>query len=447
VLVGVPSAEGIYQLSISALDRPGRSVQSSLLIAISSPMEIPSFATRTASAHVTSLNYCRKLDANTSYQLQRDIGIEESAPCLQLSGPNIHIDLGGHSVRGRIVAKAIDINGITIENGSVICNFADTETDYGCIELIGDAGALKPVQIRNLIVRQLSTTTDNAARAVHIDWRAATNSLPPNEPAVRISGLTASVSTSKGPRSPVLGIQGANISVESDHNQLQCPAGSNACQGIVCYGVHACWVHANRIILSPNPHIDETARAILFDEMHDHANDFGEAWNNLIVANEGRAFRIRGSYNVWVHDNQIESAQNSETNSNYVAAIHLGDPDSGTDDLKDARVFHNTISISRGGIAIFARNALNAVVENNMLKCRAACDDILFASVRSPLVANDESHLTLRNNVGIGITLQTEVERGAELNICNSGSAAGIGQIYRFADCSAGKSSAIPGSQ
>jgi hypothetical protein len=198
-------------------------------------------------------------------------------------------------------------------------------------------------------------------------------------------------------------------------------------------------VHANRIILFPNPRVDETPRAILFDQLHDHATDFGEAWNNVIVANEGRAFRVRGSYNVWVHDNQIESAQNWDKNTNYVAAIHLGDPDAGTDDLKDTRIFRNAISIARGGIAIFARNARDVLVEDNTLKCRADCQDFLFASVRTPLEAGDDSRLTLRNNTGWGIPLQTEVERGAQLNICNSGSASGVGEIRRLSDCSVGK--------
>ena len=438
VLSGTPTSEGIFRLAITAVDGRGRENRATVFLAVSSRIGPPDPEPFTQSG-ATPLSSCRALDSDKSYQLQHDIGTDDAAVCLKLSGPNIHVDLGRHTVRGRISGKAIDINGIVIANGTVSCNFGDTETDHGCIELTSEAASSRTVQIRDLNVRQLSTVTDNAARAIHIDWTAASNTLSPTTPSVRLSGINASDSASKGHRSPVLGVQGSGVTVEADHNQLTCPTGANACQGIVCYGVHGCWIHANRIVLASNPRIEETARAILFDQLNQKSNDFGEAWNNVIVANEGRAIRIRGAFNVWVHDNRIESVENSTETESYVGAIHLGDPDAGVDNLKDTRIFHNTIELGRRGVVIFARNSRDAVVENNTILCKAPCTEAGFASVRTPLEPNDSSRLTLRNNFGIGVSLESEVDRGAELNLCNSGSGTGKGRINRTSDCTPGK--------
>lgn len=438
-LAGTPTTEGIFRLSITAADGRGHATHATVFLAISSRVGPPSPEDLLQSGAPVLVNTCRTLEADKSYQLQHDLGADERAACLRLSGPNIRLDLAGHTVRGRITGKAIDINGIVIANGKVSCNFGDTETGHGCIELTSEAPSNKTVLLRNLEVRQLSTIADNAARAVHIDWTAESNSLSPTTPAVRLSGITASVSASKGHRSPVLGVQGYGITVEVDHNQITCPEGSNACQGIVCYGVHGCWVHANRILLASNPKIEETARAILFDQLNRKASDFGEAWNNVIVANEGRAIRIRGAFNVWVHDNRIESVEDAGDTGSYVGAVHLGDPDAGVDDLKDTRIFRNTVELGRRGLVIFARNARGAVVENNTILCKAPCTDADFASVRSPLEPGDGSKLTLRNNLGVGISLESNVERGADLDICNSGSATGKGRINRPSDCNSRK--------
>ncbi len=329
VFAGIPAAEGIFQLSLAATDRRGRATHGTLYIAISSRIGPPTTTTGVPGGPFVSLTACGELESDTSYRLQRDIGTKDGSLCLRLTGPNTHLDLNRHTVHGRIAGHAVDVNGIVIANGSVTCNFGDSETDHGCIELTSEASPQKTLQLRDLTVTQLSTVSDEAARAVHIDWSATSNSLSPTIPSVRLSGITASVSASTGHRSPILGVQGARITAEFDHNQLTCPSGANACQGIVCYGLHVCWVHANRIVLAPNIHLDETARAILFDQLNRKLNDFGEAWNNLVIANQGRAIRVRGAFNIWVHDNRIESVEDANNAQSYIGAIHLGDPDSG----------------------------------------------------------------------------------------------------------------------
>jgi hypothetical protein len=136
-----------------------------------------------------------------------------------------------------------------------------------------------------------------------------------------------------------------------------------------------------------------------------------------------------------VHDNRILSVDNQNESQSYVGAIHLGDPDSGVDDLKDTRVFRNTIELGQRGVVVFARNTRDAIVENNTILCVAPCVEASLANIRTPLKANDASRLTLRNNIGSGILLESDVERGAELNICNSGSATGQGRVNRSNDC------------
>ena len=355
-VAGTPTTEGMYRLVMAATDSRGRQMHLNIVIAISSQIGPPGPAHATDHRPVVPVSSCRALDADKFYQLQQDVSTNQNAVCFRIAGPDVHLDLHGHAVQGRISAKAIDVNGIEIDDGTVTCNFGDSDTDHGCIELTSEASPEKTVFLHDLNIKQLSTVSDNAARALHIDWTARSGSLPVTTPAVRLSGLTASVSASKGHRSPVLGVQGSGITVEVDHNQISCPAGSNACQGIVCYGVHGCWVHANRIVLAPSDHIEETARAILFDQMKQTPTAFGEAWNNIIVANEGRAIRIRSAFNVWVHDNRILSVDNQNESQSYVGAIHLGDPDSGVDDLKDTRIFRNTIELGQRGVVVFARD-------------------------------------------------------------------------------------------
>ena len=429
---GTPAREGLYFFLFTALDERKRPQRMQVLLGISGELGQAKEQNRN-SRRRSAVDECKTLQAGV-YELRRNIGSDESSVCLRLASGHVDLDLGGHTVRGRIVGKAIDLNGIEIAHGTLECNFADTDTDHGCLQLTGEQAAKTPLRVHDLTLRQLSNTGTGAARALHIDWSARTSGLPVTEPAVQITSVTASVGPSKGDRSPILNVQGSAITVEAAHNVLTCPTGSNACQGIVCYGVHACWVHANRIVLEPNPMIDETARAILFDQVKDRPDAFGEAWNNDVVANEGRAVRVRSSYNVWVHDNSVEPIANPAPNPHYIAAIHLGDPDSGTDDLKDTRVFRNFFQLGRGGTVIFARNTRDVLVENNVVLC-SGCADATFAAVRNPLNPGEVSGLTLRNNIGRGIALSTWVEQSATLRICNSGATTGEGKVERSPDC------------
>src|SRR5262249_3837614 len=142
--------------------------------------------------------------------------------------------------------------------------------------------------------------------------------------------------------------------------------------------------------------------------------------------NNNRAVRVRDSFHVRVHDNLFQRIR-----ANGAAAIHLADPDSGTNDL-DALIDNNTFQVL-DGTAVLIRNGINATVRNNTISCIDGCNKAgkLFW-VRSPLAVGNRTEINIENNSSNALDLASPpivVSTGATATICNSGTATGNGQI------------------
>ncbi len=363
---------------------------------------------------------CQTLSANASYRLTQNVGSNAAATCFTLSGPKTKLDLGGYAVTGRISGNISDLSGITIFNGKVTCNYADAG-EQGCIYLNSSGSASATLSLHHLTIAQTSTTSSGAARGVHIDWTPASNSLAY---AIRVYNVTSTVGNATGPRTPNLNIQGGNLTVEYAFNDISCPAGANACQGQVCYGVRSCMMHDNRLTMADNIVPDgETGRALLFD-----STSGGAAWNNLVYTNNNRAVRIRDSVGIRIYNNSFKHIDGSA--ANYAGAIHLGDPDSGSNNLQ-AEIDHNTFEMV-GGNAVWARNAYNVTVHDNTVSGTSGTWGLL----RSPL-SGGTTNIMFNNNPSV-ITLGTPesmVESGAQASFCNSGSASGSGAVSYTSGC------------
>jgi hypothetical protein len=203
----------------------------------------------------------------------------------------------------------------------------------------------------------------------------------------------------------------------------------------VCYDAARCIVHDNVFAMEENS-TSETARAIVFDGCLS-----GEAWNNTVRTHNNRAVRIRDSVNIAVHDNLIANITAG------VGAIHLGDPDFGTDHVKSS-VFRNRFEVTNGTV-IFARNVADVEVRDNTVECSGTCAGT-FAVIRTPLplpcparrperpgaaCKESKTAVILRDNSGVSAfpSPQVQVFPGASVTLCRSGIAggtgAGIGQI------------------
>lgn len=341
--------------------------------------------------------------------------------CLTIDSPELTLDLNDASIEGRIIGRA-NPSGVTISNGKVKCDWADNDADVGCISFISDAPVTTPLALENLDVRnEAGQTGKMGGRSIHIDWKSQ---FPSRQPSIILKRIRSVVENQPNVvRSSSINVNGLNQFVEISDSELRCGAKAQACQGVVCYDPARCLVHDTVFEMDENS-TAETARAIVFDGCLS-----GEAWNNTVRTHNNRAVRIRDSVNIAIHDNLITDITAG------VGAIHLGDPDFGTDHLKST-VFRNRFQVSSGAI-IFARNVAEVEVHDNTVECAGKCEGKL-AVVRTPVPQECSSKrssrpgaacrefksvITFRDNEGVTAlsSPQVEVSPGAVVSICRSG--------------------------
>ncbi len=422
---GTPTTAGSFTFSVSARDAVGASVVKPLSISVVAAATTPVAYGNVGDPYegatppaATLISTCQTLAPTASYRLSRALAALTSANvCLQLTGPNTTIDLNGYKITGRITAPATNINGAHIFNGTIECaQFSDTG-DNGCVWLYGDnRTATNQVRLHHLSVRN----TAPCSRAIHIEWDAP--GAYTGTYLLRLSNLN--MNAASGPtcsRSFNVSIIGSDyVTAEFDHNDVTCPADSGACQGVVFYGTNNNRAHHNRIELLQNT-TAETARGILCDK-----SDYCEIDENLVIANNNRAFRVRDSQHARIHDNVVQ-----QITCCGASAVHLGDPDAGTNDL-DAIIENNAFEV-RDGLVLTIRSAFNAWFRNNTISCVGCSGSSNLARVRSGL----STSINLENNPSVTAlpSPQIMVESGAAVAVCESGQAAGSGAITTSASC------------
>jgi hypothetical protein len=235
-----------------------------------------------------------------------------------------------------------------------------------------------------------------------------------------IDHITGDVYNAGGARNYNLSIV-ASTNMEVAYNSMHCPSGSYACQAQMCYGTSWCKMHDNYIALDADTS-GETSRGLLFDSAQG-----GEAWNNVVIANNNRAIRIRDSKNVRVHNNTIKNVTAGlAPQTQQIAAVHLADPDTGFTSAMNLEIDHNSFEMN-GGTTVMTRGGNGMVFHDNTF---TSIGGGTLARVRS--WSYGTSAITLDNNPSAATVLpaaQTMLEPGTAATICNSGTATGSGMI------------------
>lgn len=399
----------------------------------------------TVDALATPISACGHLAAHKSYVLTTNISGGTFGPggCIILDGPGVKFDLQGFTVNGPIYINA-DASGTVIFNGTVTCNNDDTNGgNTGCVNLLSSNVPTAQMRVHHLTVHNSggsgatagagcpATPSGCGARSIHIDWEAPSG--PPTV-AIRVYNITSTVSNQPNVvRSHNINVTGPHLIVEEAYNDLTCNVDAEACQGQVCFGEASCYQHGNKITMPFNT-TGETARGLVFDEVSG-----GEIWNNTVATQNNRGVRIRDSAFAHIHDNVFNNIQ---TSSVATAAIHLADPDFGTDDL-NAVIERNTFQIDDGK-GIFIRNGIDTNVLNNTITCVNTCSG-LFGVARQPIASACPAGTVRPGVICDGSTYETiisfnsnptatvlpspqiRVEVGAVANVCKSGTAAALG--------------------
>ncbi|MEO5936790.1 MAG: putative Ig domain-containing protein [Terriglobales bacterium] len=423
---GTPTTDGTYAFTIQVRDIGTLLVTENFNLIVSSASTAYG---NTGSAYATEgggpdplatiLDACTgstALLANKSYRLGRSVSAATAAGRCFTLNTGTRLDLAGFIVTGSIKLIGISANGVGVFNGTVNCTVVDSGNTPGCLSISSGTTVTAPARLHHLTI----TNTGDGTRAIHIDWPMTSKV---GFASLQLYNITAYVPPQPAvSRSYAISLQGLNQTPEFFNNDLTCSAEASACQGIMCFQTGDCKMHHNRIQMLHNTTVGSSnGRAMLFDG---YTQD-GEAWNNVVTAYNNRGVRIRGSYNIRVHDNRF---LNIEENGSGV--IHLADPAAtNTDDL-NVLIDNNDFELA-GGTVVFIRNGINAFVRNNRFSCVSSCSTSRLAYVRSPLTLGSTfSELTLENNPDVSLYLgapQNRVDTGGVLNVCNSGQVSGLG--------------------
>jgi hypothetical protein len=373
----------------------------------------------TANTSAIPVTACMTLSSNANYRLLNNIGTDPTTTCLKITGTNTVLDLGGYSVTGRINGLGYpDINGVVIFNGRVTCNFADNQGDVGCVILTSGSSFIKPARLHHLTVMNTNTSTTMGGRSIHIEWSFRQMSTDPA--AILLDHLTTDTANAGGSRNFNISVV-ASTNASLSYNSAHCPANSYACQAMMCYNTTFCSMHNNQIVMDQNAS-GETARGLLFDQVQG-----GNAYNNVVVANNNRALRIRDSHNVHAHDNTFKNiTAGLSASTAQIAAIHLADPDSGFNSAMNVEIDHNNLEMN-GGAAIMTRGGDGMIFHDNTFTSIGGGS---LAHVRS--WSAGVSQITLKNNPSAATVLpaaQTTLETGTAATLCNSGTTSGAGSV------------------
>lgn len=384
-------------------------------------------------ARGTPVSSCQNLTAGI-YHLTKNIGSSPEAVCLTLTTGPITLDFAGFQVTGRIVARDITASRSHVYSsaagGTLTC--ADhSATAPGCIFISANDAVRGALEIDHLTLRNTDGSSINSARNLYIDW-GATASFVGTAPALRIHHITSTSAT--GLRSVRIPNIHVNFRYNADlhDNLITCLPTAAACQGIVAFGPNA-RIHNNKIVCQQlNTYSLETARAIACDSAKGC-----HVYNNYFDARDNRAIRLRDVENapgaVDIHDNLIDNVTRGVT-ANYIGAIHVCDPDVGSNEGSNYVIQNNTIN-NKDGVILMSRGCAGyPKFRNNRIGCIAPCSGML-ASIRLPLVGSTTT-FELRDNIPVPFTSapQSLVASGASVLFCNTGTIGGEGKMTAVCD-------------
>lgn len=391
-----------------------------------------------APASPTPVSSCVTLAANTNYQLTSNIGSSQTSACLNIQGPNTKVDLNGHAILG-FANMNTDVNGIHFYSSkpgaSVTCQ-TDTSAQACVYGNVTSSNFNTLFEVDHITVQNTTTNSTSSARNVFFDFSSINSGSLTGVPNISIHNM-GSISATGITSTRIVNLQvqaSTTISLPTTpvnkayavfyNNETTCLTNTAACQGIVAYGLWDAKIYSNHLINQlNNASSSETPRAMIFDQ-----TGGSEAYNNLIVAQDGRAVRLRGSKPLndvnAVHDNVVDTIV-AGSNSNHVAAVHLGDPDSGSE-VEGADIYNNVFNFTSGLIAM-SRSATGINFHDNTVNCvscgGAFTPDLYYLRSIGGGVASSAN--ILRNTLPGLPGPQSLCDSGTTSLVCQSGTASG----------------------
>lgn len=340
------------------------------------------------------------------------------------------LNLNGHKITGTLkTGVSINISGVRIYNGTITCVDADANKP-GClyINVDTDAPAITvPLEIDHISWSNTSNTSSAQEFNMLVDLggmsKTATggpNVLVHDNTSVSATGMTNDRITNL----QVQATAHSNVAYAAFYNNATlCQATAAACQGIVSYGLYNTKVYNNTLVNQFNKSNGDTPRGVLCDQ-----TDACEVYNNTFDAQNGRAVRLRGTNNKngpnSVHNNTINNVdQPLGTNE---AAIHLGDPDSGTE-VENATVNNNTINVIAPGWVFMARGTSAITIEDNTVNAPSGISSVELLDARSDGGVGPATNINLWRTTVNGAAGTSNCQPGTSANICKSGTATGSG--------------------
>ena len=360
-----------------------------------------------AKHRATAITKCVEIRGGGDYELQRDIGGDPTTVCLAFGdASDIHIDLNGHKIVGRVVnpPKMSGVPGLALHGGAVECNYAtQSGVDQGCIEIAGysNPSFKSPVSIYDLTVSNNIDPGERGRSSIFVTWDLDNYSGP--GAAFRLYGIDAKAGDAPDSvRTPIIYYVG-KPAVAVFHSRLECDGLSAACQGVVLYGGGAKQheIFENELEMDPAKHTNDTARGVVCD-----TGARCRIYNNRCVANNNRCFRIRENKGSEIVGNTIEEILPTP-NSTHTGAIHLGDQDDlkTTYDLGGLRIEGNWFEL-KGGTAIWIRSAKNVTVANNAFTNDGEDEAVALRAVDYATAGSTVAFRT--NEVQAGVVIQTD---------------------------------------
>jgi hypothetical protein len=384
-------------------------------------------------AAATQLFACNTaLATNTNYVLMNDVtaGGGDANDCFNI-GLNTRLSLGNHTVNGRI-NKNGNYNGASIFNGNIICTWADSASNAGCVRLISTSPYTATVKVHHLNVQNNQTGASNV-RAIHFEWTPLSGSWAQG---IQVFNITNAVQSNSSSRAYGISVIGNSLmGFKAYNNDLSCVATASACGTIADTNAQGNEVYDNRIILSSSG-VAETARGITTDANVLPSGDLGsDIHNNLITANGNRATRTRERL-AWVRDNGILDCnynamhmydQTNVQQSNYDAGIGL-------------KYFNNNfINPQASCVGFYGRGGAGARIYDNTLTGAAAGKLAFFESFSAGTTFDTTA--TLCNNASLSVAANIKATNAGTstttLTKFNSGStdATSTGTVNSVAGC------------
>jgi hypothetical protein len=384
----------------------------------------------------TALSACGTLSGSTNYYLTGDIGADQTADCITLpfyAGTGLSLDLRGHTIQGLVKGIGINHNGITVFNGTILCDIVDT----GCLKVSGGSSYTAKTRFHHLTVHNRHDPGTAGLSAITTDLYGT---LEGTDVAMEVDHITCYVQTAASSvRSICLAI-GTQQKTDIHHNDLTCNADTKACN-LIQYvsgaeGYVNTLIHNNRLLITTNTVPLGVPRAIYVggpDSGSTGAQGI-RVYSNSCTANNGRCFRFRQVNDLQAHDNEVLNCANTMGYGCY----HFADPSNGTSYVGDAQatVYNETIHLDTGGVGFWLRDGNGWTVKNITVTGTHGKLGQLDTPGQAPPGGPVPTSATFcRISGASGLDTDSTAAANTTVNIFDAGNWSGAGTINVLASC------------